>query len=323
MSAYHLHRVFKAVTGLTPKAYAAAHRAQRVRARAGRAATRSPTRSTAPATTPTAASTQQADQVLGMTPTQLPRRRRRHRDPLRDRRVLARLDPGRAQRARRLRDPARRRPGRAGARSAGPLPARRADRRRRRLRAAGWRRWSASSRRRGSGSTCRSTCAAPRSSSASGRRCAQIPAGRTASYAEIAERIGAPKAVRAVAQACGANPLAVAIPCHRVVRNDGALVGLSLGRRAQARAARSGGRAVSSAGRAAAVRCDERGASRTGGGRNGARHRAPGRGDRLAARRQRPRRRRQRASIEGLLAPAECAALARCTATTSCSAAAS
>jgi AraC family transcriptional regulator, regulatory protein of adaptative response / methylated-DNA-[protein]-cysteine methyltransferase len=51
----------------------------------------------------------------------------------------------------------------------------------------------------------------------------RIPAGRTASYAEIARRIGAPRAVRAVAQACAANALAVAIPCHRVVRTDGSL----------------------------------------------------------------------------------------------------
>ena len=49
-----------------------------------------------------------------------------------------------------------------------------------------------------------------------------IPAGSTASYGAIAERIGAPGAARAVARACAANPLAVAIPCHRVVRNDGA-----------------------------------------------------------------------------------------------------
>ncbi len=49
-----------------------------------------------------------------------------------------------------------------------------------------------------------------------------IPAGATASYGEIAERIGAPKAARAVARACASNRLAVAIPCHRVVRNDGA-----------------------------------------------------------------------------------------------------
>ncbi|MBR0641607.1 methylated-DNA--[protein]-cysteine S-methyltransferase [Plastoroseomonas hellenica] len=56
-----------------------------------------------------------------------------------------------------------------------------------------------------------------------------IPAGETAGYAEIARRIGAPKAVRAVAQACGANPIAVAIPCHRVVRSDGALSGYRWG----------------------------------------------------------------------------------------------
>ncbi|HEY2817202.1 MAG TPA: methylated-DNA--[protein]-cysteine S-methyltransferase, partial [Casimicrobiaceae bacterium] len=58
---------------------------------------------------------------------------------------------------------------------------------------------------------------------------AGIPAGDTASYAEIAKRIGSPKSVRAVAQACAANALAVAIPCHRVVRNDGALSGYRWG----------------------------------------------------------------------------------------------
>jgi AraC family transcriptional regulator of adaptative response/methylated-DNA-[protein]-cysteine methyltransferase len=57
----------------------------------------------------------------------------------------------------------------------------------------------------------------------------QIPAGSTASYAEIAERIGQPRSVRAVAQACGANHLAVAVPCHRVVRTDGALSGYRWG----------------------------------------------------------------------------------------------
>jgi AraC family transcriptional regulator, regulatory protein of adaptative response / methylated-DNA-[protein]-cysteine methyltransferase len=56
-----------------------------------------------------------------------------------------------------------------------------------------------------------------------------IPAGHTASYADIAARIDAPKSVRAVAQACGANPLAVAIPCHRVVRSDGGLSGYRWG----------------------------------------------------------------------------------------------
>ncbi len=57
----------------------------------------------------------------------------------------------------------------------------------------------------------------------------EIPSGATASYREIAERIGAPKAVRAVAQACGANALAIAIPCHRVVRLDGDLSGYRWG----------------------------------------------------------------------------------------------
>ena len=56
-----------------------------------------------------------------------------------------------------------------------------------------------------------------------------IPPGRTATYAEIARAVGQPKAVRAVAQACAANPLAVAIPCHRVVRTDGDLSGYRWG----------------------------------------------------------------------------------------------
>jgi AraC family transcriptional regulator of adaptative response/methylated-DNA-[protein]-cysteine methyltransferase len=57
----------------------------------------------------------------------------------------------------------------------------------------------------------------------------KIPKGRTASYADIARAIGRPRAVRAVAQACAANPLAVAVPCHRVVRSDGSLSGYRWG----------------------------------------------------------------------------------------------
>ncbi len=57
----------------------------------------------------------------------------------------------------------------------------------------------------------------------------QIAPGETASYSEIARRIGAPKAARGVARACAANLLAVAIPCHRVVRNDGGLCGYRWG----------------------------------------------------------------------------------------------
>jgi AraC family transcriptional regulator of adaptative response/methylated-DNA-[protein]-cysteine methyltransferase len=56
-----------------------------------------------------------------------------------------------------------------------------------------------------------------------------IPPGSTATYTEIAAAIGAPSSVRAVAQACAANTLAVAIPCHRVVRSDGALSGYRWG----------------------------------------------------------------------------------------------
>jgi AraC family transcriptional regulator, regulatory protein of adaptative response / methylated-DNA-[protein]-cysteine methyltransferase len=57
----------------------------------------------------------------------------------------------------------------------------------------------------------------------------EIPVGATVSYAELAQRIGAAKAVRAVASACAANNLAVAIPCHRVIRNDGSVSGYAWG----------------------------------------------------------------------------------------------
>jgi AraC family transcriptional regulator of adaptative response/methylated-DNA-[protein]-cysteine methyltransferase len=56
-----------------------------------------------------------------------------------------------------------------------------------------------------------------------------IPAGETRSYAEIADHIGAPKATRAVAGACASNVLAVAVPCHRVIRHDGSLSGYRWG----------------------------------------------------------------------------------------------
>lgn len=58
---------------------------------------------------------------------------------------------------------------------------------------------------------------------------ATIPAGQTRSYEEVAQQIGAPAATRAVARACASNPVAVAIPCHRVVRKDGALGGYRWG----------------------------------------------------------------------------------------------
>ncbi len=57
----------------------------------------------------------------------------------------------------------------------------------------------------------------------------EIPCGSTVTYSDLASRIGLPKAVRAVASACAANTLAVAIPCHRVIRQDGSLSGYRWG----------------------------------------------------------------------------------------------
>jgi AraC family transcriptional regulator of adaptative response/methylated-DNA-[protein]-cysteine methyltransferase len=61
------------------------------------------------------------------------------------------------------------------------------------------------------------------------RALTRIPAGATASYTELAAALGIPKAVRAVAQACGANTIAVIVPCHRAVRSDGTLAGYRWG----------------------------------------------------------------------------------------------
>lgn len=58
---------------------------------------------------------------------------------------------------------------------------------------------------------------------------ARIPYGETISYTTLAARVGFPRAIRAVASACGANPVPLAIPCHRVIAKDGTLGGFSLG----------------------------------------------------------------------------------------------
>ena len=57
----------------------------------------------------------------------------------------------------------------------------------------------------------------------------EIPVGTTTTYTEVASRIGAPKAVRAVARACATNPLALLVPCHRVIGKDGGLTGYRWG----------------------------------------------------------------------------------------------
>lgn len=59
------------------------------------------------------------------------------------------------------------------------------------------------------------------------RALCRIPRGTTITYAELAKRVGKPRAVRAVASAVGKNPFAPAVPCHRVVRSDGSLGGYS------------------------------------------------------------------------------------------------
>ncbi len=71
------------------------------------------------------------------------------------------------------------------------------------------------------------------------RELQRIPRGETITYAELAARIGSPKAVRAVGTACGSNPVAVVVPCHRVVRADGSLGGYAWGLERKARLLRS------------------------------------------------------------------------------------
>jgi AraC family transcriptional regulator of adaptative response/methylated-DNA-[protein]-cysteine methyltransferase len=227
MSAFHFHRVFKAVTGLTPRAYAAAHRGERVRHGLG----------TAPTVTAALYDSGygsngrfygESGQVLGMTPSEyragganaairfavgecslgsiLVARSERGvcailmgDDPdalardLQDRFPRARLIGGDAA----FEEVVAKVVGLVEAPRLGhdlPLDVRGT--------AFQQRVWQA---------------------------LREIPAGSTVSYREVAERIGAPGAVRAVAHACAANPLAVAIPCHRVVRSDGGTAGYRWG----------------------------------------------------------------------------------------------
>ena len=227
LSAYHLHRVFKAVTGLTPRAYAAAHRAQRVRAELNRSATVTEAIYSAGYNS-NGRFYAQAGEVLGMTPSSY--RAGGANTEIRfaigacslgailvaasARGVCAILmgdDPG--ELARDLQDRFPQATLIGGDRDFEQLVA-----------------------------TVVGFVEAPAlglhlpldvRGTAFQQRVWQalrkIPAGTTVSYTELAQRIGAPSAVRAVAQACAANALAVAIPCHRVVRNDGGLSGYRWG----------------------------------------------------------------------------------------------
>lgn len=228
LSPFHFHRVFKAATGLTPKAYAKAHRANAVRVGLANPDARVTDAMLDAGYNASSRFYQDADAILGMTPTQ-------YRDGGQDARIafalgqcsLGAILVARSQRGvcaislgddpdallRELQDRFPRADlvgGDAGfealvAQVVGliehpgighdlPLDVRGT--------AFQQRVWEA---------------------------LRQIPAGQTMSYAQIAHAIGSPKSVRAVAGACAANTLAVAIPCHRVVRSDGALSGYRWG----------------------------------------------------------------------------------------------
>ncbi len=219
LSTYHLHRVFKAVTGVTPRAYAAAHRAGRVRSELERSGTITDAIYAAGYAS-NGRFYAGSNQVLGMTPT-------RYRDAgagleirfavghcalgavlvaASDRGVCAILlgdDPDTLVRD--LQDRFSRADIRGGDAEFERLVAR----------VVGF----VESPRLGLDLPLdvRGTAFQQRVWQA----LREIPAGETATYTDIARRIGAPNAVRAVAGACAANTLALAIPCHRVVRTDG------------------------------------------------------------------------------------------------------
>lgn len=227
MSPYHLHRVFKAVTGLTPRAYAVSQRAERVRTELGRG------QSVTAAMYAAGFSSNGhfyagSDQALGMTPSRY--RNGGHEMEVRfaigqcslgailvaasERGVCAILlgdDPSQLAADLERRFPrARLTPGDAEfellvARVVGLVEEPRVglelplDLRGTAFQERVW------------------------------RALQKIPAGKTASYTDVAALIGKPAAVRAVAHACAQNPIAVAIPCHRVVRVDGGLAGYRWG----------------------------------------------------------------------------------------------
>jgi len=227
LSTYHLHRVFKAVTGLTPKAYAAAHRARRVRAELDRSSTVTEAIYDAGYNS-NGRFYEKSNEILGMTPTNY--RAGGANTEIRfaigecslgsilvaasGRGVCAILmgdDPDELARDLQDRFPRANLIGgdakfeQLVAKVVGFVEAPRLghdlplDVRGTAFQQRVW------------------------------QALREIPAGETVSYADIANRIGSPKSVRAVAQACAANILAVAIPCHRVVRNDGGLSGYRWG----------------------------------------------------------------------------------------------
>ena len=170
----------------------------------------------------------------------IPARGRRHGHPLRDRRLAARTAARGGDGARRLccgdgpLGPRSRTfvGARVSSRDAFPKIAGRSI--------AGSRRCWRTSRAGSPVSICRSTSGPPPFNGRSGRRWRRFRTVKRASYAEVASAIGRPRASRAVARACASNPVALAIPCHRVVPAAGGVGGLSLGIGAKASPARPG-----------------------------------------------------------------------------------
>ena len=227
LSRYHLHRIFKSVTGVTPKAYAAAHRAKRVRSELERSDTVTDAIYGAGYTS-NARFYSQAPSVLGMTPTDY----RAGGANIEIRFAIGECSLGSILVAASGRG--------VCAISIGDDPdelARELQDRFPRAKLIGgdteFERWVAKVvglvEAPGVGLDLPLDVRGTAFQQRVWQALTEIPVGATVSYAEIAKRIGSPKSVRAVAQACAANALAVAIPCHRVVRNDGALSGYRWG----------------------------------------------------------------------------------------------
>jgi len=227
LSAGHLHRVFKAVTGVTPRAYAAAHRAERVRQGLSHGSTVTDAIYRAGYSS-SGRFYEESNQVLGMTPTRF----REGGADVEIRFAIGVCSLGSILVARSARG--------VCAILIGDDPdALARDLQDRFPRAhlmggdAGFEQWVAKVvgfvEAPGLGLDLPLDVRGTAFQQRVWQALRDIPPGETVSYTELATRIGAPKSVRAVASACAANALAVAIPCHRVVRNDGGLSGYRWG----------------------------------------------------------------------------------------------
>ena len=228
LSTFHFHRLFKAATGLTPKQYADAHRAGRVRAALARADARVTDAIFDAGFNATGRFYEQADAVLGMTP-------RQYRAGGVDARIafaIAQTSLGALLVARSQRG--------VCAIALGDDPERLLRELQDRFPRAELVGGDAAFERLvavvvgmvehpGIGAELPLDVRGTAFQQRVWRALREIPAGETASYAQVAQRIGSPRSVRAVAQACASNTLAIAIPCHRVVRSDGGLSGYRWG----------------------------------------------------------------------------------------------